>query len=124
MAGTYRHSDLIPGRFTANRTKRKIATGLALAAGAALLLAPVAVTAILPDRPERTFALDDAILGFNQDGNVINLALMAADDGQRIYVQDQSGETLMLTLSPGQTQVSAELPPEFSSTGTVTVRVG
>jgi hypothetical protein len=117
--------------------------GLALATGAFLAAAPVVVTAIVPDRTEaiadaapvaqpetalvayagRAVELDGAIMQFSQQGNAIKLSLMAADDGQRVFVQDAAGELFEIPVSPGQTHVSAELPAHFAASETLTIRI-
>lgn len=122
---------------------RRIAVGVALMTGAFLAIAPVAVMAISPDRAHadadaattiqqdaalvaftgRAVELDGAIMNFSQQGNAINLSLMATDNGQRVFVQDAAGELFEIPVSPGQTNVSAELPAHFAASETLTFRV-
>ena len=66
---------------------------------------------------------DQAIRGFRQDGLSINLSVMATDDGQRIFVQEAGGELFQIPLSPGQTNVSAELPAHFADSAALSFRV-
>ncbi len=71
----------------------------------------------------RAVELDGAIMNFSQQGNAINLSLMATDNGQRVFVQDAAGELFEIPVSPGQTNVSAELPAHFAASETLTFRV-
>lgn len=148
MAGSHTLNDQVSTarariRTESDRKSRKTATTIALATGAFLALAPIAVTAIVPERAEaasastettqpetslvaftgRAVELDGAIMKFSQQGNAINLSLMATDNGQRVFVQDAAGELFEIPVSPGQTNVSAELPAHFAASETLTVRV-
>ena len=71
----------------------------------------------------RAVELDQAIMGFRQDGLSINLSVMASDDGQRIFVQEAGGELFQIPVSPGQTNVSAELPAHFADSAALSFRV-
>jgi hypothetical protein len=123
---------------------RKLALGATLAAGALLVAAPIAMSAVgaqdAPTAQTKNFAatqpetnlvaytgraveLDQAIMGFRQHGLSINLSVMATDDGQRIFVQDANGELFQIPVSPGQTNVSAELPAHFAASDTLSFRV-
>jgi hypothetical protein len=124
-----------------DRDGRRLSVGLALAAAALLAITPLAVMGIMPDgvetttspatkpetalvaHPGRAVELDGAIMNFKQVGDSINLSLMAADDGQRVFVQDAAGELFEIPVSPGQTNVSAELPAHFAASDTLTFRV-
>ena len=124
--------------------RRKLALGATLAAGGLLAAAPIAVNAIgaqdaqsaettqlasaqsdarLVAYTDGAVELDQAIMGFRQDGLSINLSVMANDDGQGIFVQDASGELFQIPVSPGQTNVSAELPAHFADSETLSFRV-
>ena len=48
---------------------------------------------------------------------------MASDDGQRIFVQEAGGELFQIPVSPGQTNVSAELPAHFAGSEALSFRV-
>ncbi len=120
---------------------RKLALGATLAAGALLAVALNAVRAQHAQSsptPElattqsgarlvaytgRAVELDQAIMGFRQDGLSINLSVMATDDGQRIFVQEAGGELFQIPVSPGQTNVSAELPAHFADSAALSFRV-
>lgn len=120
---------------------RKLALGATLAAGALLAVALNAVGAQdgqSAQTPElattlsgarlvaytgRAVELDQAIMGFRQDGLSINLSVMATDDGQRIFVQEAGGELFQIPVSPGQTNVSAELPAHFADSAALSFRV-
>ena len=120
---------------------RKLALGATLAAGALLAVALNAVGAQdgqsaqttelattqsgarLVAYTGRAVELDQAIMGFRQDGLSINLSVMASDDGQRIFVQEAGGELFQIPLSPGQTNVSAELPAHFADSAALSFRV-
>jgi hypothetical protein len=111
----------------------------AIAAGATLLLAPLAVMALAPGPiepapvaepdvahvglPGRAVELDGAIMKFSQQGDTIALSLMPSDYGQRVFVQDGAGELFEIPISPGQSNVSAELPASFAAAETLTIRV-
>jgi hypothetical protein len=71
----------------------------------------------------RAVELDQAIMGFRKDGLSINLSVMASDDGQRIFVQEAGGELFQIPVSPGQTNVSAELPAHFADSAALSFRV-
>jgi len=103
-------------------------------------MSPLAVTSFVPERqvsvevaatPDaglvgfagRAVELDGAIMKFSQKGNAINFSLMASDDGQRVFVQDTAGELFEIPVSPGQTNVSTELPTHFAASETLTLRV-
>ena len=120
---------------------RKLALGATLAAGALLAVALNAVGAQdaqsspttelattqsgarLVAYTGRAVELDQAIMGFRQDGLSINLSVMATDYGQRIFVQEAGGELFQIPLSPGQTNVSAELPAHFADSAALSFRV-
>ena len=120
---------------------RKPALGATLAAGALLAVALNAVGAQdgqsaqttelattqsgarLVAYTGRAVELDQAIMGFRQDGLSINLSVMASDDGQRIFVQEAGGELFQIPVSPGQTNVSAELPAHFADSAALSFRV-
>ena len=120
---------------------RKLALGATLAAGTLLAVALNAVGAQdaqsakttelattqsgarLVAYTGRAVELDQAIMGFRQDGLSINLSVMATDDGQRIFVQEAGGELFQIPLSPGQTNVSAELPAHFADSAALSFRV-
>ena len=120
---------------------RKLALGATLAAGALLAVALNAVRAQDAQSAQttelattqsgarlvaytgRAVELDQAIMGFRQDGLSINLSVMATDDGQRIFVQEAGGELFQIPLSPGQTNVSAELPAHFADSAALSFRV-
>ena len=120
---------------------RKLALGATLAAGALLAVALNAVGAQdgqsaqttelattqsgarLVAYTGRAVELDQAIMGFRQDGLSINLSVMATDDGQRIFVQEAGGELFQIPVSPGQTNVSAELPAHFAGSEALSFRV-
>ena len=120
---------------------RKLALGATLAAGALLAVALNAVGAQdgqSAQTPElattlsgarlvayagRAVELDQAIMGFRKDGLSINLSVMASDDGQRIFVQEAGGELFQIPVSPGQTNVSAELPAHFADSAALSFRV-
>ncbi|MEY4784276.1 MAG: hypothetical protein RIR41_2211 [Pseudomonadota bacterium] len=120
---------------------RKLALGATLAAGALLAVALNAVGAQDAQSSQttelattqsgarlvaytgRAVELDQAIMGFRQDGLSINLSVMASDDGQRIFVQEAGGELFQIPLSPGQTNVSAELPAHFADSAALSFRV-
>ena len=120
---------------------RKLAPGATLAAGALLAVALNAVGAQdgqsaqttelattqsgarLVAYTGRAVELDQAIMGFRQDGLSINLSVMATDDGQRIFVQEAGGELFQIPVSPGQTNVSAELPAHFADSAALSFRV-
>ena len=120
---------------------RKPALGATLAAGALLAVAlnavgaqdgqPAQTTELattlsgarLVAYTGRAVELDQAIMGFRQDGLSINLSVMATDDGQRIFVQEAGGELFQIPVSPGQTNVSAELPAHFADSDAVSFRV-
>lgn len=120
---------------------RKPALGATLAAGALLAVAlnavgaqdgqPAQTTELattlsgarLVAYTGRAVELDQAIMGFRQDGLSINLSVMATDDGQRIFVQEAGGELFQIPVSPGQTNVSAELPAHFADSAALSFRV-
>lgn len=120
---------------------RKPAPGATLAAGALLAVAlnavgaqdgqPAQTTELattlsgarLVAYTGRAVELDQAIMGFRQDGLSINLSVMASDDGQRIFVQEAGGELFQIPVSPGQTNVSAELPAHFADSAALSFRV-
>ena len=120
---------------------RKLALGATLAAGALLAVAlnavgaqdgqPAQTTELattlsgarLVAYAGRAVELDQAIMGFRQDGLSINLSVMASDDGQRIFVQEAGGELFQIPVSPGQTNVSAELPAHFADSAALSFRV-
>ena len=120
---------------------RKLALGATLAAGALLAVALNAVGAQdgqsaqttelattqsgarLVAYTGRAVELDQAIMGFRKDGLSINLRVMASDDGQRIFVQEAGGELFQIPVSPGQTNVSAELPAHFADSAALSFRV-
>ncbi len=120
---------------------RKLALGATLAAGALLAVALNAVRAQDAQSAQttelattqsgarlvaytgRAVELDQAIMGFRQDGLSINLSVMATDDGQRIFVQEAGGELFHIPVSPGQTNVSAELPAHFADSAALSFRV-
>jgi hypothetical protein len=120
---------------------RKLALGATLAAGALLAVALNAVGAQDAQSSQttelattqsgarlvaytgRAVELDQAIMGFRQDGLSINLSVMASDDGQRIFVQEAGGELFQIPVSPGQTNVSAELPAHFADSAALSFRV-
>lgn len=144
MAGSHTLNDHRFAPRPENGRGRKLVLGASLAAGAFLAIEPVAVTAIDSQRVDavpttdvtntqaeaklvaytgRAVELDQGIMGFRQDGLSINLSVMATDDGQRIFVQDANGELFQIPVSPGQTNVKAELPANFAGSGTLTFRV-
>ena len=109
-------------------------------AGTLLATAPIVFTSFVPERPASVavaatpdaaliaftgsaIELDGAIMKFSQQGNAINFSLMASDDGQRVFVQDAAGELFEIPVSPGQTNVSAELPAHFAASDTLSLRV-
>ncbi len=120
---------------------RKPALGATLAAGALLAVAlnavgaqdgqPAQTTELattlsgarLVAYTGRAVELDQAIMGFRKDGLSINLSVMASDDGQRIFVQEAGGELFQIPVSPGQTNVSAELPAHFADSAALSFRV-
>jgi hypothetical protein len=120
---------------------RKLALGATLAAGALLAVALNAVGAQDAQSSQttelattqsgarlvaytgRAVELDQAIMGFRKDGLSINLSVMATDDGQRIFVQEAGGELFQIPVSPGQTNVSAELPAHFADSAALSFRV-
>ena len=110
-------------RLEASRRKRRHGARMAIAAGICLIAAPVAVTAVLPDTPKQAVELDAAIMDFSREGAVINLSLMAADGGQRVYVEDAANNILEIPVSPGQTSVTAQLPANFVTSEALIVRV-
>jgi hypothetical protein len=131
-------TDERPARPAPNRQGRRLATGIAVATGLALAVVPVAVMAVLPGAPAQAvvstkpvetlvpsqgLAIDPAIMAFSQDGATIKLSLMAADDGQRVYVEDAANNIIEIPVSPGQTNVTAELPDTFVASDTLTIRV-
>lgn len=143
MAGSYTFNDHPFARPKQGRG-RKLALGATLAAGALLAVAPIALNATGAQHAQSVqtteltttqsdarlvaytggaVELDQAIMGFRQDGLSINLSVMANDDGQRIFVQDASGELFQIPVSPGQTNVSAELPAHFADSETLSFRV-
>jgi hypothetical protein len=124
MAGSYtlKNTDFA-SHAAPRRQKRKVATRIAIAAGICLALTPVAVTAIVPDRPATAVELDSAVMNFQREGNAISLELFATDDGQRVYVEDASNNIFEIPVSPGQTRVSAELPATLAASDTLTLRV-
>ena len=106
MAGSHPFNDRSFARPKQDRA-RKLALGATLAAGALLAFAPIALNAFGPQHAQsaqttqlaptqsdarlvaytgRAVELDQAIMGFLQDGVSINLSVMATDDGQRILV--------------------------------------
>jgi hypothetical protein len=122
------------------RRDRALPSGMMIAAGALLATAPIVVTSFVPERPASVAAattadaaliaftgsaieLDGAIMKFSKQGNAINFSLMASDDGQRVFVQDAAGELFEIPVSPGQTNVSAELPAHFAASDTLSLRV-
>lgn len=144
MAGSHTFNDHSFAPRAEQGRGRKFALGVTLATGAFLAIVPVAVTAIDPHRAQtaqpstlastqsdaalvayagRAIELDQAIMGFRQDGLSINLSVMANDDGQRIFVQDANGELFQIPVSPGQTNVTAKLPVHFAASDTLTFRV-
>ena len=120
---------------------------ITLAVAGVLAIAPIVVMAIVPDDAQatdipmadiapgavpdaalvaftgRVVDLDGAIMQFRQNGNWINLNLRAADEGQRVFVQTANGELFEIAVSPGQSNVSAELPGHFNASHTLTFRV-
>lgn len=146
MAGSHPFNDPSFARPKQGRA-RKLALGATLAAGALLAFAPIApialnafgaqhaqsaqTTQLAPTQSDarlvaytgRAVELDQAIMGFLQDGVSINLSVMATDDGQRIFVQDAGGELFQIPVSPGQTNVSTELPAHFADSVTLSFRV-
>ncbi len=116
-------SDVTAARLAPKRRKRKIAAGIAIAAGLCLAVTPVAVTAILPDRSGPAVEVDSAIMDFKRDGDAISMELFATDDGQRVYVEDASNNIFEIPVSPGQTRVTAELPASFATSDSLTLRV-
>lgn len=130
-----------------DRGHRRISLAVALAVAGVLAVAPIVVMAIVPGNAQatnipktdivpgavpdaalvaftgRVVDLDGAIMQFRQNGNWINLSLRAADDGQRVFVQTANGELFEIAVSPGQTNVSAELPAHFIASHTLTLRV-
>jgi hypothetical protein len=130
-----------------DRAHRRISLAIALAVAGVLAIAPIVVMALLPDEAQatdrpmadsapsavpdaalvaltgRVVDLDGAIMQFRQNGNWINLNLRAADEGQRVFVQTANGELFEIAVSPGQTNVSAELPAHFNASHTLTFRV-
>jgi len=143
MAGSHPFNDRGFARPKQGRA-RKLALGATLAAGALLAFAPIALNAIgarhaqsaqttelAPTQSDarlvaytgRAVELDQAIMGFRRDGLSINLSVTATDDGQRIFVQDAGGELFQIPVSPGQTNVSAELPAHFANSVTLSFRV-
>jgi hypothetical protein len=111
-----------------------------IAAGALLPIAPIAATSFIPERPASVEAAatpdaalivftgsaierDGAIMRFSQPGNAITFSLMASDDGQRVFVQDAAGELLEIPVSPGQTNVSAQLPAHFAASDTLSLHI-
>ena len=108
--------------------------------GTLLATAPIAVTSFVPERPASVEAAatpdaaliafggsaierDGAIMRFSQQDNAINFSLMASDDGQRVFVQDAAGERFEIPVSPGQTNVSAQLSAHFAASDTLSLRV-
>jgi hypothetical protein len=66
--------------------------------GALLATAPIAVSSFVLERP-------------------------ASDDGQRVFVHDAAGELSEIPVSPGQTNVSAQIPAHFATSDTLRLRV-
>lgn len=73
--------------------------------------------------PGRAVDLDVAIMKFSQHGETIVLSLMPNDYGQRVLLQDPEGDLFEISVSPGQSNIVAELPDSFAPADTLTIRV-
>ena len=139
MAGSQTRNDHAVAPSAPVRRNRAVPAGMMIA-GTLLATAPIAVTSFAPERPASIEAAatpdaaliaftgsaierDGAIMKFSQQGNAINFSLMASDDGQRVFVQDAAGELFEIPVSPGQTNVSAELPAHFAASDKLSLRV-
>lgn len=139
MAGSQTRNDHAVAPSAPVRRNRAVPAGMMIAV-TLLATSPIAVTSFVPERPASIEAAatpdaaliaftgsaierDGAIMKFSQQGNAINFSLMASDDGQRVFVQDAAGELFEIPVSPGQTNVSAELPAHFAASDKLSLRV-
>jgi hypothetical protein len=139
MAGSQTRNDHAVAPSAPVRRNRAVPAGMMIA-GTLLATAPIAVTSFVPERPASVEAAatpdaalidftgsaierDGAIMRFSQPGNAITFSLMASDDGQRVFVQDAAGELLEIPVSPGQTNVSAQLPAHFAASDTLSLHI-
>lgn len=139
MAGTNTRNDNAVAPGAPVRRNRAVPAGMMIA-WTLLATAPIAVTSFVAERPASVEAAatpdaaliafsgsaierDGAIMKFSQQDNAINTSLMASDDGQRVFVQDAAGERFEIPASPGQTNVSAQLPAHIVASDTLSRRV-
>ena len=122
-----------------DRNGRKLALGLALATGALLAVTPIVVSAVVTQPIEstppvaedttlaaftgRAVEVDGSVMGFRQQGDMINVTVAASDFGQRVFVQNSAGDLLEFPVSPGQTTLTAELPAAFAASQELTIRI-
>jgi len=93
---------------------------IAIAAFAAVALAPAAATVFWPNLPAagpaRTVELSGPIAGFTQTRDRIQVRLVPARDEEEkrartgILIRDAAGEEVSIPLKHGQTWASAQLP--------------
>ncbi len=106
---------------------------IAFAAAAILVVTPAAVTVFMPERappaPVRSVDLTDPILGFSQTGDRIEVRLRPTTDAtehkthRKVVVRNAQGTEKDIPVAPGQTVVSAELPPALAGADDLTIRV-
>lgn len=140
MAGSHTLNDPFVSR-APQRKGRRLALGVTLATGAVLALTPMAVMALVPDTaesatpaieaPETTLAaftgraveVDGSVMGFRQQGDVINVAVNPSDYGQRVFVQNRAGDLIEFHVPPGQSHLTATLPAAFAAAEELTIRI-